>query len=409
MIRIFGVNDTDFSTNGDCVLMPSKAVVHKYENGDYYLELEASSDYIEYFESGRLVVVDFLNTQQIFRIQNTIKTRDKVKAKCWHVFYDTKYIVWAIPSETDAAWYYSTNNFYRYLNVATHGDTTYAPYGDSQKFWVDDYSAYTSDFPTRRIDTEFYGNTLYDIIQNEIKTDGGYIVRDNFHFGISPDRITHDRGFTIRYGRNLRNIQQDIMTEDICSKLIAVGKDKFCKTYNNPSHPYSADEFYFVKRVNFTQNINAADYNTDAAYKTALSDDLDRQAGIYMTENAAPKVNYTLQAFVDNGEIQDIGDVINVIDETLGINVMTTVLGFDYDVIMSKFNSVEFGNYSNSMKGYNYQVDSKVSALQRDVSMISHPIGSSMVADSNPNNLGIDGYWQYVSSQGSQGLYKRIG
>lgn len=407
MIRIFGQTDTTFTTNGDCVLIASKAVVHKYENSDYYLDLEASAEYEQYFEQGRLVVVDFLNTQQVFRMWSVTKTRNKVKAKCWHVFYDTKYIVWAIPSAD--TWSYSANTFYLYLDVATHGDTApNAPYGDSSKFTVASYALHTSDFPMRRIDKEFYGNTLYDIIQNEIKTDGGFLMRDNFSFGISAERRTTDRGFTIRYGRNLKNIQKDVMAEDMCSTLIAVGKDKYCKVYNSPYHPQSASEFYFVKKVEFTQNINPSDYSSEASYQTALEDDLDRQAYIYMSENAQPKINYTLQAYVDNGEIQDIGDIVNVIDETLGVNVMTTVLGFDYDVLLSRFNSVQFGNYSNSMKGYNFKVDSKMSSLQRGMPMQTHPVGSSMIADSNPNDIGIDGYWQYVSAYGSQGVYKRI-
>ena len=42
MIRVFSPNDTVFNSNGDAVIQPFKAKVHKEDNGDYYLNLEAS-------------------------------------------------------------------------------------------------------------------------------------------------------------------------------------------------------------------------------------------------------------------------------------------------------------------------------------------------------------------------------
>lgn len=42
MIKLFSSNDKIFNSNGDIVINPSKAKVHKEDNGDYYLNLEAS-------------------------------------------------------------------------------------------------------------------------------------------------------------------------------------------------------------------------------------------------------------------------------------------------------------------------------------------------------------------------------
>ena len=43
-------------------------------------------------------------------------------------------------------------------------------------------------------------------------------------------------------------------------------------------------------------------------------------------------MNYTLKANVD--KLTDIGDTIEVIDEDLEINVMTTVIKYKYDCIL---------------------------------------------------------------------------
>ena len=41
MIRVFSPDDKIFTSNGDAVIQPFKAKVHKEDNGDYYLDFEA--------------------------------------------------------------------------------------------------------------------------------------------------------------------------------------------------------------------------------------------------------------------------------------------------------------------------------------------------------------------------------
>ena len=60
MLRVFGVTDTDFTSNGDVVLQPYKAKVHKEDNGDYYLDVEAGIEYADYLTANRIIVADNL-------------------------------------------------------------------------------------------------------------------------------------------------------------------------------------------------------------------------------------------------------------------------------------------------------------------------------------------------------------
>ena len=41
MIKIFGATDTIYSSNGDKIILPLKAKVHKEDNGDFYINVEA--------------------------------------------------------------------------------------------------------------------------------------------------------------------------------------------------------------------------------------------------------------------------------------------------------------------------------------------------------------------------------
>ena len=40
MIRVFQPSDTTFTSNGDVVLRPLRAKVHKEDNNDFYLDIE---------------------------------------------------------------------------------------------------------------------------------------------------------------------------------------------------------------------------------------------------------------------------------------------------------------------------------------------------------------------------------
>ena len=53
-MKSFSPSDKIYSTNGDCVLHPFKAKVHKEDNGDYYLDFEAGIQYTNYLVSGKI-------------------------------------------------------------------------------------------------------------------------------------------------------------------------------------------------------------------------------------------------------------------------------------------------------------------------------------------------------------------
>ena len=46
MIRLFGTTDTNFSSNGDLVLQPLRAVIVKKDNGAFYLDIDIDISYI---------------------------------------------------------------------------------------------------------------------------------------------------------------------------------------------------------------------------------------------------------------------------------------------------------------------------------------------------------------------------
>ena len=58
MIRLFGITDTSFSSNGDLVINPLRAKVHKEDNGLFFIDLETNLDYVDNLVEGNIIIAD---------------------------------------------------------------------------------------------------------------------------------------------------------------------------------------------------------------------------------------------------------------------------------------------------------------------------------------------------------------
>lgn len=334
MIRVFGQTDTSFVSNGDCVLMPLKAKVHKKDNSDYYLDLETGLDYVDYFVEGNIVVANTPTGDQAFRIGNVTKTKSKLVSKCYHVFYDSKNYLIADAYVVDK----TCNDALDHLNSATEPQSEFTTISDVAT--VDSYRCVR--------------NSLYEAIQTVLERWGGHLVRDNFQIGIRAN-IGVDNGIIVQYKKNLKDITCQENWDNVVTKLLPVGKDGIllnaidssADIYVTSSTQY---DLPYTKTVSFSQDdINQEDYESEEAYTVALVNDLMLQAIEYLEQNSVPLVNYTLKANLD--KVTDIGDTIEVIDDRLGVHLMTNVIGYEYDCIFERYTEVEFGNFTNTLSG----------------------------------------------------------
>lgn len=334
MIRVFGQRDTVFTSNGDCVLSPLKAKVHKKDNGDYYLDLECDLSYIDFIVEGNIVVANTPTGNQAFRIGNVTKTKSKLVTKCYHVFYDSKNYLIADSYVRDK----NCADALIHLNSATEPQSEFSTYSDIQTI---------ASFRCVR-------KSLYQAIQTVIERWGGHLIRDNFAIGIKSE-IGVDNGIIVQYKKNLKDITCQENWSSVVTKLLPVGKDGIllnsldhsASLYVESSIQY---DLPYTKTVAFSQDdINEEDFETEEEYKQALIDDLYVQATAYVEKNSLPQINYTLKANLD--KLTDIGDVIEVIDERLGVHIMTNVIGFEYDCISELYSNVEFGNFNQTLSG----------------------------------------------------------
>lgn len=326
MIKLFGTNDTDFSSNGDKVLQPKRAVVVKQDNGSFYLDIDIGLEYINDFTQNRIIIANTPQGDQAFRIGNVKKTKNKLTSKCNHVFYDSQnYLIedsYVVDKNCNAAM--------EHLNSATSDTSPFTTISD-----INTINSY------RCVRT-----SLFDALKVVVDRWGGHLTRDNFTIGIR-ESVGADNGVVVRYAKNLKAITCEENWNNVITKIMPVGTDGILL----PEEYLVSDIQYdipYTKAITFYQDINAEDYTIDGvldneAYTQALIEDLRKQATNYLNANCVPQVLYTLDANLE--KITDVGDIIEVIDDRLNINIMTNLIGYQYDCILGKYKQLQFGNF----------------------------------------------------------------
>lgn len=410
MIRLFKQNTDldayDIQTNGSIVIKPLKAVVHQAENGEFYLELETSFDYYEELSYGYQLVVDYLGDYEIFRVGAVTATRTKLSVKCPHITYDTDfrfwYDDWRIPGTMpprvigdrviDVTDLNQCLDFI-YSGVQTEGNATVC-FGRKRRIDLD-LTAYPVSQTSISITN---GCSMSEMANTLIKDFGGFIYRKKYSFKVIPDRITNDTNGVIRYGDNLKSLSVSRIDSDYAEGILAIGNGTDLSNSSGALTPYGDEDGFMARRVKFDQsNILAEKYATQYAYRAALKSDLDARATAYLSENGVQKRSYNVTALIDS--VTKLWDQVQIKDSKLGVNIKATVIAFEYDLILETFNQITFGNYTNSMTGYNAKLNAEIYSVRKDIPLKSYPIGSvitwtnSLVDSPNKVNSGFEGYW----------------
>ena len=331
MVKVFGANDKQYSTNGDVVLQPTKARVHNKDNGDFYLELVCGIEYNDYLASNNILVASTPQGEQAFRITDVQKQKNRITVKAWHVFYDSKnYVI-----EDSYAVDKTCNEALDYFNSATDEESPFTTLSD-----ITNINTYRC-----------VRKSLNECIMTILERWGGHLKRDNWNISIL-NNIGVDNGINIQYKKNLQELTASYDWSNVVTKLLPVGADGLLleDTYVYAPITYNIP---YTKVMSFDQSHISEDaFTTDGvldedAYRNALLADLQQQASEYVNTYCYPLINYTLKAQPE--KVTDIGDTINVIDERIGVNVTTEVISYEYDAIAEKYVSLEFGNFSNTL------------------------------------------------------------
>lgn len=339
MIKIYEPTEVTFDHNGLKILHPTKAEIYIEDNGDYYIDIESSIDDLEYLQEGMIIRANTRWGEQGFRLTNPKKKNNKISVKGYHLWKDSsKYVIFNSYVENK-----NCNDALDHLNSACDVGTPFTT--------ISDITTINS--------TRIVRQSLEEAIATVIEKWGGHLYRDNWVIGVK-NKIGEDRGIVIKYGKNSTNIEANEDWSNVVTKIMPVGYDGITlpETYLESETQYNVP---YTKVIKFEQDINQDDYKDDngnlkeAEYKEALISDLRVQAEAYLNENQYFKCNYKVKAHIEG--VIDLGDVIVVEHQRLGINLTTNVISLKYDCIRDKYIEIEFGNFKSKLKDLVSNID----------------------------------------------------
>ena len=384
MIKLFDTLDTTFSTNGDKILQPTYANVHKEDNGQYYLELELGLEYKDYISPNKIIVCNTPTGEQAFRIHNVVDRTHKIVVQAPHIFYDSENYVIQDSYVVDK----NCNDALDHLNNAT-----------------DNISPFTTTSNVTTINSyRCVRKSLYEAINVVIERWGGHLVRDNFDIKVM-NTIGQDNGVVVRYAKNLKDIEVEYNWNEVCTKILPIGYDGITL----PDYYISSETQYdipYTKVIHFDQNIDREDFINEEtgevdenAYNQALLEDLQDQALQYLDTHCVPQVNYTLQANLE--KITDVGDTINVIDERLGVNITTSLISYDYNPILDKYVYLEFGNFKKNLTDLTSYIGTQTTEIVNEATSITKVTLEDELTDATSKIWGVLGS-SYVLNEGDK-------
>lgn len=327
---LYTANETSFTTQGIGALTDTiSCVVTEERNGEYELQLVYPITGIHFSDiTDRAVICAIPSPHRtaqpfrIYRIDSPIDGRITVYAQ--HISYDLS----GIPvkpfsggvSVSDALQKLLTNSaIVNPFSVWTDKNVL----GDYSVKYPQSFRALLGGTQGSILDV--YGKGEYEFDKYQIKL---YVSRGQ------------DKGFTIRYGKNLIDINQERNIADVITGIYPYWKDpedtKLVQLDSPIVNAPGSYDFTKIKTVDFS----------DKWEEEPSQADLLAAAQAYVTNNdvGVPKVSLDV-AFTELGELVDcdLCDIVTVQFERLGISEQAEIVKIVTDVLLERYDKIEVG------------------------------------------------------------------
>lgn len=383
MIKVYDANEKLFNHNGIKILHPEVCELTKKDNGDYYLEIRDSIDNVDYYQKGMIIRVSTMWGEQAFRCTNPVVSSTRVDVKAWHVFYDSMNYLIKDANIVDKTCNYAMNH----VNSNTDIPSPFTTLSDI----------------TKQVSTRIVRKTLYDTFVEFIDESkfGGHLVRDNFNVSIMTS-IGQDRGVVLADKKNITSLKVEEKWDDVCTKILPYTTDGEVAILLDDTYVSLDSDIYdipYSKVVKFENEIDKEDFESEDDYLNATKEWLQSKAVDYLEQNKLPKVNYSVEANINN--VSDVGDIIHVKHPRCKVNITTNVIAIQYDCIREKIIKVEFGNFKKDISTLQKDIVSKATEESKVIAQETQATLSAELekATSNINSLLKESYVIYDGDQ----------
>ena len=189
---------------------------------------------------------------------------------------------------------------------------------------------------------------------------GGEWKYDNFTCSLLASRGT-DRGTTIRYGKNLTELSQEISFENLVTAIVPYAVNPDTNNVTTGAEVSTGLSLNVDKKIamDFTDGIEWKD-------STPIATQLNTLATRYVTANRSSMVNMknsiTLN-FAQSGDLKervDLCDTVKIYFEALGITASAKCVSATWDVLADRYSSNTFGDAVSTISDTIATVEKKI-------------------------------------------------
>ena len=330
MIKAYEPTTTNFNNMGLGPINPTSCQANEELNGMFELELEHPFDpdgKYKRLKNENIIKASTPAGEQLFRIYRTNPTLTSIKVHARHISYDL------------------LDNYIHHINLVN--PTAQATLNAIKtNLMVPAPFTFETDLAGNALTfTVTNINPLKAIISDDedqdsiIRLFGGELVRDNYTVKILKNR-GQDRGVQIRYGKNLIGLSVDEDEGEVVNRVVPIGKDglKLPEIYLD-----AADQTGRLRIA--TQEFNDANTVTLLRQKAqawvdgANKPKINIKADIQLLNKTEEYKNFAVL------ETVDLGDILTVVNTKRGFNKKATVISYEWDCILKKYNKIELGDF----------------------------------------------------------------
>lgn len=208
----------------------------------------------------------------------------------------------------------------------------------------------------------------------------------------------NDNHVTIRYGKNISNIKDDVDMTSVYTGIVPYwtdGTDLVTLTEKVVMSSHASDyPFDIVKPVDFSSDFQ--DKPTEAQLRSAATSYVESNEGWKLKHN----IDVSFEALWQTEQYKNIApvervklcDTVTVIYEPLGVNFQTKVIATNYDVLMDRYNEITLGSQtyqlgsiiSTAITESEERTDSKLErSIDRATKLIQGGLGGHVVFSTN--------------------------
>ena len=354
MIQAYSEKNTNFSRNGNVVLIPDEALLSAELNGPWVLNLHHPIDKKErwkHLTENAVLKVSSFNGDQLFRIYNREKSDGGISVQAYPIFFDAGRDCFLTDVRPTG------KNGQQALDIICAG------------------TKYSGESNITRATTAYYiRKNLMEAINGDLDQSftnrwGGEILYDNYKVIIN-EHVGGDYGTELRYGKNIPSdgIKETIDMSGVVTRIYpkafnghALSGSGYVDSPNIDAYPVAMCSELQFEDVKMREDAQEDDEkngvvicDTQAELDNAL---IQKCRDQFTTGIDKPKVSISADMILlqDTDQYKDykvlesvsLGDTIHCKHSKLGIVTDARVIALEYDCIQKRVTSVELGDFKN--------------------------------------------------------------